>query len=141
MNEEIKIIEAENVLPEKILGISSAKNAYAITWAINNALGITLKLAKSIKVGVKRDTMFFVVYTYIDSGSNFHLLISNKAVNGTLSSDYKAIDYFYYTNSNKTDLNENQKKIKDLKGITGSFIIDADKKLIKYLEKYLETIF
>lgn len=79
-----------------LIGISSHENDYRVSWAMNNALGMSLKRHENLTVYNVRikQNQDFSMYQYTDQETLLHYhLISNRCDDGFLLEEMPNIDY------------------------------------------------
>jgi hypothetical protein len=110
-----------------LVGISSHEKPYKLAWAINQKLGLDLKLMGDleIKEKAKSTVLAFARYCFLDEQEVEYNLLSNKSENGFLIPDLNNFDFFLQLSGNSSS-EIRDKIIKELRRID---IVNAAMKL------------
>ena len=122
----------------KYLAIASHDNDYRLSWALNNALKISLTKVESVEVIDSKTQVvkLFSQYFFLnDTSSLFYSLISNRAENGFLLEKLTNIDYIFKLelDPNNNEIIDIIRSIKNIETVITAFELDS--KQLKYLSK------
>lgn len=110
--------------------IASHQKDYRLTWAVNQALNISLSQSKPFKYSDSKRSLEqeFVCYTFTENAREY-TLISNFSEKGHLLPEYKNINFVLIISGSHKTLDHDLivKKLKDVSIIISAFEVDVPK--------------
>ena len=125
-------------IPTDFVGIASHFKDIQIVWSVNKLTGLNFTKTDDLQIKIKQTAFRFSMFQYLDEQNIKHFLISNKNKEAILFQKFKTIDFLYVTNSPIEQLKTFVNKISASKMITGSFILPADKIILRKFNKLFE---
>jgi len=125
-------------IPTNFVGIASHFKDIQIVWSVNKITGLNFTKTDDLQIKIEQTVFRFSMFQYLDEQNISHFLISNKNKETILFQKFKTIDFLYVTNSPIEQLKIFVNKISASKMITGSFILSADKIILKKFTELFE---
>jgi hypothetical protein len=125
-----------------LIGLSSHQNDYRLSWALNNALDITLNIDSPLTISEKRHNrrLQFSVFSFEEPAKEQILkLVSNRTENGFLLPRFSSIDFFICLSGKFSgrEINDIIENIKEISFVLTAYLLDMNR-LTKIQKAYFE---